>query len=41
MNERKIIRQLREMLSVNDKDVPKTLMRFKKEIEEMRKETEL
>jgi hypothetical protein len=40
MNGRKIIRQLREMLGVSDKDIPKTLMRFKKEIEEMEKELE-
>lgn len=38
MNERKIIRHLREMLSVSDRDIPKTLLRFKKEAEEMKKE---
>lgn len=35
MKERRIIRQLREMLSVSDRDIPKTLARFKREIEEM------
>lgn len=38
MRERKIIRELRELLNVGDKDIPKTLTRFKKEIEEMEKE---
>lgn len=40
MDERKIIRQLRDMLSVSDKDIPRTLERFKKEIIEMEKELE-
>ncbi len=38
MNERQIIRELREILSVSDTDIPKTLVRFKKESEEMEKE---
>lgn len=38
MNERIIIRELREMLNVSDKDIPKTLARFKREVEEMEKE---
>ena len=40
MNERKIIRELREILNVGDKDIPRTLQRFKKEIEDMEKELE-
>ncbi|MBS3050584.1 MAG: hypothetical protein J4400_00335 [Candidatus Aenigmarchaeota archaeon] len=40
MRERNIIRQLREMLSVSDRDIPKTLLRFKRETEEMKKELE-
>lgn len=40
MNERKIIRQLREMLSVSDSDIPKTLARFKREIEDMERHLE-
>lgn len=40
MNGRKIMRALRELLNVGDKDIPRTLMRFKKEAEEMEKELE-
>ena len=39
MNDRNIMREMRELLNVGDKDIPRTLIRFKKEIEEM--ETEL
>ncbi len=35
MDERKILRALSKILTVEDKDIPKTLMRFKKDIEEM------
>lgn len=38
MNKRKILRELGRMLSVSEADIPKTLERFKKEIEEMEKE---
>jgi len=38
MSVRKIIRQLSEMLGVGSSDIPKTLLRFKKETEEMKKE---
>lgn len=40
MNDRKIMRELREMLNVGDKDIPRTLQRFKREIEDMEKELE-
>ncbi len=39
-NSRKIIRELRALLNVGDKDMPRTLQRFKREIEEMEKELE-
>lgn len=38
MKETKLLRELRDALSVGYEDIPKTLMRFKKEIEEMEKE---
>ncbi len=38
MNERKIIRQVSRILGVGGKDAPKTLERFKREVEEMEKE---
>lgn len=36
--ERHLLREIRDMLHVSYEDVPKTLMRFKKEIEDMEKE---
>ncbi len=36
MNEREIIRGMSRILCVDEKDIPKTLMRFRKEIEEMK-----
>ena len=33
MDERKILRKLSEILKVNERDIPKTLERFKKEID--------
>ena len=38
MKERYILREIRGVLNVNYDDIPKTLIRFKKEIEEMKKE---
>lgn len=38
MKEIKLLRELREILSVSYEDIPKTLRRFKKDIEEMEKE---
>ncbi len=38
MNERKIIRELTKIFSVNETDLPKTIQRFKDEAEQMKKE---
>ncbi len=38
MNERFIVRRIGKILNVSDKDITNTLLRFKKEIEEMKKE---
>lgn len=38
--ERHLLREIRGMLSVSYDDIPKTMMRFKKEIEDMEKEME-
>ena len=38
MKERLILRELRQLLNVRYEDIPKTLLRFKNEIEEMKKE---
>ena len=35
MNDREIIRELSRMLKVNPDDLPRTIKRFRKEIEEM------
>ncbi|MCX6819261.1 MAG: hypothetical protein NT129_04670 [Candidatus Aenigmarchaeota archaeon] len=37
MNERKIIIELSRILKVDEEDLPKTIQRFKKEIEVMQK----
>jgi len=37
MNERKIINELSRILKVDEEDLPKTIQRFKKEIEELQK----
>jgi transposase-like protein len=37
LNERKIIRELSRILKVDEGDIPKTIQRFKKEIEELKK----
>ncbi len=37
MNERKIINELIRILKVDEEDLPKTIQRFKKEIEEFKK----
>lgn len=36
MKEGKILREISAVLSVSQDDIPKTLMRFKREIEEMK-----
>lgn len=41
MKERYILREISNLLNVGVDDVPKTLTRFKKEIEEMKKEISL
>ena len=38
MKERLILRELRQLLNVSYEDIPKTLLRFKSEIEGMKKE---
>ncbi len=38
MKERYILREIRNVLNVPTNDIPKTLLRFKKEIEDMKKE---
>lgn len=38
MKERFILRQIRDILNVSYDDIPKTLQRFKREIDEMEKE---
>ena len=38
MKDRTILRELREVLNVSYEDIPKTLLRFKKEIDEMERE---
>ena len=38
MKERFILREISQILNVGTKDIPRTLLRFKKEIEEMQKE---
>lgn len=40
MKEDEILREIRDILNVSYEDIPKTLSRFKKEIEEMKKEIE-
>jgi len=35
MNERKILKKMAEILKVDIEDLPKTLQRFKKEVEEL------
>lgn len=37
MDERKIIREISNILGVRDEDIPRTLQRFKDEIEEFKK----
>jgi len=37
MNERKIINELSRILKVDEENLPKTIQRFKKEIEELQK----
>lgn len=38
MNEIKIVRNLSKLLGVSEDDIPKTLRRFKDDVEEMEKE---
>ena len=38
MNERSILRAISQILNVGTNDIPKTFIRFKKEIEEMESE---
>lgn len=38
MKERLILRELRQLLNVSYDDIPKTLLRFKNDIEGMKKE---
>lgn len=38
MKETKLLREIRYILNVSYEDIPKTLLRFKKEIEEIEKE---
>ncbi|MFA4819514.1 MAG: hypothetical protein WC613_00985 [Candidatus Aenigmatarchaeota archaeon] len=38
MKEDIILKELRNILNVSNEDIPKTLSRFKREIEEMKKE---
>ena len=38
MKDHLILRDLRELLDVSYEDIPKTLLRFKNEIEQMKKE---
>jgi len=40
MKSDEILREIRDILNVSYEDIPKTLSRFKKEIEEMKKEIE-
>ena len=38
MKDRLILRELRQLLNVSYEDIPKTLLRFKNDIEDMKKE---
>lgn len=38
MNERQILKEMAKLLNVSENDIPRTLERFRKEVEEMEKE---